>query len=153
MQVTSYKSICPKMTTKAGLLCLYSLSGWTSYRKISWVSGLDFFNRSEIWQAPRQQHRRDACQIAERYDNYNIQSRGFETSRYLVLRRLGEAQSTLQGSSTVALCTRVEPLFVICWLSYSNGPLSRIQSWQFACNNSIAKVSIMNTNTVYMQLW
>ena len=33
------------------------------------------------WQAPRQQRCRDACQISERYDHYNIQSRGFKTSR------------------------------------------------------------------------
>ena len=42
-------------------------------------SCLDFSNRSEIWQAPRQQCCRDACQISERCDHYNIQSRGFET--------------------------------------------------------------------------
>ena len=33
------------------------------------------------WQASRQQRCRDACQISERYDHYNIQSRGFKTSR------------------------------------------------------------------------
>ena len=38
--------------------------------------------------SPRQQRCRDACQIAERYDHYNIQSRGFETSRDLSIRRL-----------------------------------------------------------------
>ena len=33
--------------------------------------GLDFFNRPDIWQAPRQQRYRDACQIQilERYDH------------------------------------------------------------------------------------
>ena len=46
-------------------------------------SGLNFSNRSEIWQTPRQHRYRDACQISERYDHYNIQSRGFETSRDL----------------------------------------------------------------------
>ena len=40
-------------------------------------SGLDISNRSEIWQAPRQQRCRDACQISERYDHYNIRSRDF----------------------------------------------------------------------------
>ena len=50
--------------------------------------GLDFFKRSEIWQAPRQQRCRDACQISERYDHYNIQSPDFETSRDLAVRRL-----------------------------------------------------------------
>ena len=40
-------------------------------------SGLDFSNRSEIWQAPQQQCCWDACQISvryRRYDQYNIQS-------------------------------------------------------------------------------
>ena len=39
----------------------------------------DFLNRSEMWQAPRQRCCRSACQISERDDNHNIQSRGFET--------------------------------------------------------------------------
>ena len=51
-------------------------------------SGLDFSNRSEIWQAPRQQCCRDACQISERCDHYDTQSRDFETSRDLTVRRL-----------------------------------------------------------------
>ena len=43
--------------------------------------GLNFSNRSDIWQAPRQQRCRDACQISEQYNHYNIQSGGFETWR------------------------------------------------------------------------
>ena len=43
-------------------------------------SCLDFSNRSEIWKPSRQ--------ISERYDHYNTQSRGFETSRDLAVRRL-----------------------------------------------------------------
>ena len=43
-------------------------------------SGLDFSNRYAIWQALRQQHCLDACQISERYDQYDIKSRGFEIS-------------------------------------------------------------------------
>ena len=50
-------------------------------------SGLDFSNRFEISQAPRQQRCRDTCQISERYDHYNTQSRGFEPSRDLAVRR------------------------------------------------------------------
>ena len=61
-------------------------------------SGLDFSNRSQIWQAPRQQRCRDACQISERYDHYNIQSRGFETSRDLAVRRL----TAYRGPDSVA---------------------------------------------------
>ena len=53
-----------------------------------WDSVLHFSIRSEIWQAPRQQHCRHACKISERYDHYNIQYRGFETSRGLAVRRL-----------------------------------------------------------------
>ena len=51
-------------------------------------SSLNFSNRSEIWQAPRQHYCRDACQISERYDHYNIQSRGFEISWDLAMGRL-----------------------------------------------------------------
>ena len=50
--------------------------------------GLYFSNHSESWQAHRQQCCRDAGQISERYDQYNIQSRGFEISRALAVRRL-----------------------------------------------------------------
>ena len=49
---------------------------------------LELSYRSEIWQASRQQRCRDACQISEWYDNSNIQSRFFETSRDLAVRRL-----------------------------------------------------------------
>ena len=74
-------------------LGLYSLSGKTSCHKASWsLEALKFefiiSNRSEIWQPHRQQCYRDACQISERYDHCNIQSRGFETSRDLAVRRL-----------------------------------------------------------------
>ena len=41
---------------------------------------LDLSDRSEIWQALRQQC---ACQISKRYDNLKYRSRGFETSRDL----------------------------------------------------------------------
>ena len=43
------------------------------------VSGLNFPNPSGIWQAPRQQYFRYACQISERYESYNIQFRGFDS--------------------------------------------------------------------------
>ena len=44
--------------------------------------------RFEIWQAHRQHCCRGACQISKRCDNLNYQSRGFETSRDLTIRRL-----------------------------------------------------------------
>ena len=74
-------------------LGLYSLSGKTSYRKTSTEvskprdSCLDISDHSEIWQAPRQQCCRDAWQMSERYDHYNILCHGFETSRDLAVRR------------------------------------------------------------------
>ena len=87
-------NMCYSCTTQG----LYSLSRKTSYRKISWSlevarfgnrpRGIDFFNCSAIWQAARQQRCRDACQISVRNDHYNTQSRGFETSRDLAVRRL-----------------------------------------------------------------
>ena len=51
-------------------------------------SSLELTNHSEIWQVPRKQRCRDACQISEQYNHYNIQSHGFETSRDLAVRRL-----------------------------------------------------------------
>ena len=61
-------------------------------RKISWSLEavgfcLDFFDRSAIWQAPRQERYKEVWQISKRYDHSNIQSRGFETSRDLTVRR------------------------------------------------------------------
>ena len=55
--------------------------------KISWSLeavrfGLDFSNRSVIWQAPLQQRCLDSCQFSERYDPHNTHSRGYETSRF-----------------------------------------------------------------------
>ena len=49
---------------------------------------LELSDRSEIWQALRQQCCRCACQISKRYDNSKYQSRGFETLRDLTKRRL-----------------------------------------------------------------
>ena len=68
-------------------LGLYSLSGKSLTARSREVSkprdsSLDFSNRSEIWRC------RDACQISEDYDHYKIQSRSFETSRDLAVRRL-----------------------------------------------------------------
>ena len=73
-------------------LALYSLSGKDFYGKISKVSkprdsGLLFSSCSDILQAS-QQRCWDVCKISERFDNYNIKYRGFETSRNLVGSRL-----------------------------------------------------------------
>ena len=45
-------------------------------------------HRFEIWQAPRQQCCRGACQFSERLGNSNYKYRGFESSRDLAIRRL-----------------------------------------------------------------
>ena len=74
------------------------------YHKISWRLeaarfGFELFQSPEIGQAPRQQRCRDVCHIWERYDQYNTQSRGSETSRDLAERRLAawwiEAQAKM----------------------------------------------------------
>ena len=49
---------------------------------------LEFSDRSEIWQALQQHCCRCACQISKRYANSKYQSRGFDTSRDLTIRRL-----------------------------------------------------------------
>ena len=94
---------------------LYSLSRGTSYRKISrfevlkpWDSGLNFPIHSEIWQAPLPQRCRDAYQISERYDQYNIQSRVFETSQDLAVRRLTAFWIEDQG-------TKINEFIIVFW--------------------------------------
>ena len=49
---------------------------------------LQWSYRSEIWQAPRQQRCRGTCQISERLEKSKPESRGFEASRDLAVRRL-----------------------------------------------------------------
>ena len=71
-----------------------SLLGWWSISPISSRvseppdSCLNYSDRLEIWQAPRQQRCRCARQIAEGYDHYKTQSRGFDTSRFSAVRCL-----------------------------------------------------------------
>ena len=67
--------------------CLYgmiqglnSLSGKVSYHKIPCSLRAASFGFK-----PFKRCCRNACQISERYDHYNIQSRGFETSRALAM--------------------------------------------------------------------
>ena len=65
---------------------LYSLSRKTSYHKISWsleVARFGFRLFQLLFNCCRY-----ACQISVRNDHYNTQSRGFETSWDLALRRL-----------------------------------------------------------------
>ena len=73
---------------------LYSLSGKTSYRKISCSledARFGFKLFQSLWNLAGTSAvlpPRCPCQISERYDHCNIQSRGFEISRDLAVRRL-----------------------------------------------------------------
>ena len=114
-----YMSVEPFRTTGLGL---YALSGKTSYHKISFLisksrdSRLNFSNRSEIWQVCRQQRCRHASQIADtnlklRYNHYNIQSRGFEPSRDLAVRRLTASWMEAQVD-TQRICVMLKAMII-----------------------------------------
>ena len=71
---------------------LYSLSGRIPYNQISWSLGdarLDIINivSLKIWQTFRQRCCWCVNQISERWNGFKPESRGFETSRDLVVRR------------------------------------------------------------------
>ena len=59
---------------------------------------LELSDRSESWQALRQQCCQCACQISKRYDNLKYQSRGFETLRDLTKRHLFKYWDGAQNS-------------------------------------------------------
>ena len=70
---------------------LYSLGGWSSYRKISWsleAARLDAIMIVSlwIWQESRQRCCCCACRISERLEKYKPESRDFEISRDLAVR-------------------------------------------------------------------
>ena len=71
-------------------------------------SELDFSNRSDIWQAPRQQRCQCTCQIAERFNHYNTQPCDFETSRDLAVRRPSAwwPEAQLRGNSPATVLSR-----------------------------------------------
>ena len=54
---------------------------------------LELFDRSEIWQAHRQQCCWDTCQISKRYNNSNYQYRVFETSWDLMIRHFSDTET------------------------------------------------------------
>ena len=77
-------------------------------------------DRSDIWQAQRQQCCRCARQISKQYDDLNYQSRSFETSRDLTIRRLIGYWNSALLSDAAAFFTRTAPPQVHvtrCWLS------------------------------------
>ena len=63
-------------------------------------------NISEIWQASRQQCCRDTCQYSEQYDYFDIQSRSYETWRYLKLSGI----IAFWGEALYAIC----PIWTRC---------------------------------------
>ena len=80
-------------TTDHEIQCLYSLSDKTYYRQISWSlddARLDvkLLYRSEIWRASRQRCCLVACQISERFGKSKFESRRFEISQDLVVKRI-----------------------------------------------------------------
>ena len=101
-------------------------------RKVSKPRDLDLelSDRSEIWQALRQQCCRCACQISKRYDNLKYQSRGFETLRDLTKRRLfgywDGAQATIyewtMSISTLVGMTVSNPVCQLACLPVNLGP-------------------------------
>ena len=90
---------------------------------------LELSDRSEIWQTPRQQCCRCACQIWKRYDNLNCQSRGSETSRDLTIRHLiGYWNEALRLSvSGVHYWWRdgMETLSALLFFSWGKPPIQR----------------------------
>ena len=72
---------------------LYAQSGRTSYRKISWnleAARFGFGLFQSLWNLTciSAAVLSRCLSISERYDHYSVQSRGFDTSRDLAVRRL-----------------------------------------------------------------
>ena len=84
---------------------------------------LESSDRSEIWQAPRQQCCRSASQISKRCDNFNYQSRGFEALRDLTIRRLIGYWNGSQAYIILQLM-----IIYMCWLCPSATTLSTVMT-------------------------
>ena len=86
----SFINLCKIWCTHHGLWTLgfYSVRHTTISREVSRTrdSDLEFFDRSKIWHALRQQRCREACKILERCNYYNFKFRCHETSRDLAVR-------------------------------------------------------------------
>ena len=89
------------------------------------IDSLKLSHRFEIWQAHRQQCCRCACQISERSDKYKYQSRGFETSRDLTIRRLiGYWNGAQYPAAVPCVCKHMFP-FNQRWT------MNTFYSWQY----------------------
>ena len=91
----------------------HSMRGPTFYRKTSRTLEAARFGFRHF-QPPC----RDACQILERHDHYNIQPRGFETSRGLAIRRL--TAKRIEAGSQLSIRRRYNT-----HIRYSDGESSR----------------------------
>ena len=91
---------------------------------------LELYDRSEIWQALRQQCCRCACQIAVRYDDLGCRSRGFEALRDLAEGRLFGCWDGALVTCCLFLWCRVEPAGTEprCWGSDPPGWVKWVQS-------------------------
>ena len=90
---------------------------------------LKLYDRLEIGQALRQQCCRRACQISERCCNLNYQSRGFETSRDLTIRRLIRYWN---GALRVTFCYSDSAIFRR-WLHESVGKICKVKCIASMC--------------------
>ena len=80
---------CPAIHRRKPTLGLYSLCRWTSYRKISWsleAARFGFRLFQSLWNLTAALPR--CLSNSEQYYHCNIQSRGFEISQDLTVRRL-----------------------------------------------------------------
>ena len=84
---------------------------------------LELPERAEIWQAPRQQGCRSNCQISKRCDNLSYQSRGYETSRDLTIRRLIGYWNGAQCS--ISSCQQADLCVVMSMFSFDDKSSSR----------------------------
>ena len=83
-----------------------------------WDLCLKLSDRSEIWQAPRQQCCRGTCQISKWCNSSNYQTCVFETSQDLtIIRLMGYWNGTLEANVLPILCCSVN----------SNAPISRLE--------------------------
>ena len=120
---------------------LYSLSGKTSYRKISWsIEAARFRFRifQSLWNltGTLAAALRDACQISERYAHNNIQSRGFQISRDLAVRRLTASWIEAQG------IIRYDGLLLnksMAWCKTAVSPL--LTHWRY-CSHALSQQNI-----------
>ena len=103
---------------------------------------LELSDRSEIWQALRQHCCRCACQISKRFDYLKNQSRGFEISRDLTIRRLF---GYWDGAQTAAP-DQVMVTFYDQWLKFDCWLMGMFQT-------SLHSHEGASTNNIHFHTW